>query len=723
MITSAWIGRLIAAVLVTAHSGAGGAVQAQPLDRPMRAIHLSGKWGANRYHAVEQWDPDGTEPLIPRDFAEAPPTAVMSVSVVQITPIRRASSRQFSNCPGNRDHFIGESFVQSTVQPVSQTATALLAGIVLAVAVPVAAQPLTSRVEGTVQDETGAVIPGASVTMTRVDTGVAQETAADERGLYLFPLVPAGTYTMQAGAAGFTTTVIEGVRVALNAPTSIDVVLEVGAVSETVVVAAAGPQSLLNTANAELSTNLSREQVRDLPLNGRGVTQLVLTQAGVTSPSGTRDASISGTRGTFNNFTLDGVNNQDSFIRTDALFGEIPVKESFIEEIGITTGNADVDDGLGASQTHFVTRSGGNTFATEVFLYHRNEAFNATNFFNKAAGLEKERLREHEYGFNVGGPIVRNRAFFFFNYEEERVPGSSSVVRTVLTDPARRGDFSYVRQDTGQLATVNLFNLSGLAPDPAMRSLVASTPGPNDASVGDGRNTAGYRFNAPRQLRRPVAGVSRRLRGEPAALAEGDVSSVHPGRTPNSVGNGIGSVFPGRPGAGQGSWRMLGSFGVTSSLGQSAVNEAHFGYQGTSVWFANNETFADGHRLSLSGFSNPVRNFLDQGRDDLTLELGNNLTWVNGAHTLKVGGSVRWNRVNAYNDAGLVPTYYLGFGVGNPDPLLPALFPGGISSDELDTASDAAGLARRSPWTKSRRRSTSSRERPGSWTARRSGAF
>ena len=189
---------------------------------------------------------------------------------VQITPIRRASSRQFSNCPGNRDHFIGESFVQSTVQPVSQTATALLAGIVLAVAVPVAAQPLTSRVEGTVQDETGAVIPGASVTMTRVDTGVAQETAADERGLYLFPLVPAGTYTVQAGAAGFTTTEIEGVRVALNAPTSIDVVLEVGAVSETVVVAAAGPQSLLNTANAELSTNLSREQVRDLGLFAGG---------------------------------------------------------------------------------------------------------------------------------------------------------------------------------------------------------------------------------------------------------------------------------------------------------------------------------------------------------------------------------------------------------------------------------------------------------------------
>ena len=569
-------------------------------------------------------------------------------------------------------------------------AAVLVTGILFATVVSAAAQPLTSRVEGTVQDETGAVIPGASVTMTKVDTGVARETATDERGLYLFPLVPAGTYTVQASAAGFTTTVVDDVRVALNAPTSIDVTLEVGPVTETVVVTAAGPQSLLNTANAELSTNLSREQVRDLPLNGRNVTQLALTQPGVTGPSGARTASISGTRGTFNNFTLDGVNNQDTFIRTDALFGDIPVKESFIEEIGITTGNADVDDGLGASQTHFVTRAGGNSFDTEVFFYHRNEAFNATNFFNKAAGLEKERVREHEFGFNVGGPIVRNRAFFFFNYEEERVPGSSSVVRTVLTDPARRGDFSYVRQDTGQLASVNLFNLSGLAPDPAMESLVASTPGPNDASVGDGRNTAGYRFNSP------DSSDARWL------VFRGDyvVNSRHSLKgtfhrftldTPNSVGNGIGSVFPGRPGAGQGSWRMLGSFGLTSSLGQSVVNEAHFGYKGSSVWFRNNETFPDGYHLSLSGFSNPVRNFLDQGRDDLTLELGNSLTWVKGAHTLKMGGSARWNRVNAYNDAGLLPTYYLGFGVGTPDPLVPALFPGGISADELDMASALLG--------------------------------
>ncbi len=563
---------------------------------------------------------------------------------------------------------------------------AFMAAIVVASAAPAAAQHLTSRVEGSVQDETGGFLPGASVTLTNVDTGVAQETITDERGLYVFPLVSEGTYRMAASVPGFTTTVVADVRVALNAATSVDFVVEIGQVTETVVVSATVAQSQLNTTNAELNTNILREQVQDLPLNGRNVTQLALTQLGVTGPGGARTASFSGGRGTFNNFTLDGVNNQDTFIRTDSLFGEIPVRDSFIEEISVTTGNADVDDGLGASQAHFVTRSGGNSFDTEVFAYHRNEAFNANNFFNKAAGLEKERLREHEYGFNIGGPIVRDKAFFFFNYEEQLQPGTASVVRTVLTDPARLGNFGYVRQDNGQLATVNLFDLSGASPDPAMQGLVASTPGPNDSSVGDGRNTAGYRFNSVDES------DSRWIvfRGDYVATPNHSLKGTFHRFTldvPNSVGSGIGSVFPGLPGAGQGSRRNLASFGLTSTIGNSIVNEARFGYQGYRAFFENNETFPDGHRLDFGVFSNPVRSFLDQGRETRNFELSDSLTWVRGAHTLKFGGGVRWTQVDAYNDGGLVPTYGLGFGVGNPDPLLPGLFPGGISSDELGTAS------------------------------------
>ena len=553
-------------------------------------------------------------------------------------------------------------------------------------AAPGAAQTLTSRVEGTVQDETGGLVPGASVTMTAAGTGVMRETVTNDRGLYLFPRIPPGTYRVEAALAGFRTTVIEDVRVALRAPTFINIVVEVGTPTQTVVATASEAQSLMNTANAEINANLSREQVRELPLSGRLVTHLALTQAGVTGPAGAPTASINGTRGTFNNYTLDGVTNQDALLRMNGLFGVIPPKESFIDEMSITTANSDVDAGLGASQTQLVTRSGTNALSTEAFFYHRNESFNANNFFNKLAGIEKNRTRVHEFGFNVGGPIIRDKFFFFANYEEERVPSTISVVRTVLTDSARRGDFSYVRQDNGRIATVNLFELTGIAPDPVVGSLVDLTPNPNDASAGDGRNTAGYRFNSPDATNANWLVVRGDYVINPGHSATG---SFHQFRrdTPNSVFAGIGAVFPGLPGAGQDSTQRLASFRMNSTVGPGLLNEARFGFQTYSAQFDNNETFPNGYRLSFGGFTNPVRNFMDQGRDVRNLELSNSLTWIQGDHTLKVGGGARWTRADSFNDAGLLPTYFLGFGTGHPDPLIPARFRGGISPDELSAAS------------------------------------
>ena len=564
------------------------------------------------------------------------------------------------------------------------------AGILFAVVIPASGQLLTSRVDGRVQDETGAIIPGASVTMANVDTEVLRETVTNDRGLFVLPQVPPGTYRVEVQTAGFKTTLIEDVRVALNAPTSIDVVVEVGVLAQTVVVTAAEAQSLVNAASAEINTNLSREQVQELPLNGRSVTQLVLTQAGVTSPGGTRSASINGTRGTYNNFTLDGINNQDGFIREDALFGVIPVQESFIEQINITTANSDVDAGLGASQTQFVTRSGSNAWHGEAFYYHRNEALNANNFFNNSAGIEKERLRTHQFGFNVGGPIVRDKLFFFVNYEEERQPHSDSVVRRVLTDSARAGDFGYVRQDNGQVATLNLYELTGITPDPTIQALVDLTPGPNDASVGDVRNTAGFRFNSPDDSDSDWFVFRGDYEIHPSHSATG---TFHQFRleAPNSVFNDIDAVFPGLAGGGQSSTRRLGSFSLRSALNQSTINEGRFGFQSYRARFFNDETFPEGYRLSFEGFTNPVRNFLDQGRDVRNLDLMDNVTWVKGSHTVTMGGGARWTQVDAFNDAGLLPTYTLGFGPGNPDPLVPELFPGGISSDELSTAAALLG--------------------------------
>ena len=564
----------------------------------------------------------------------------------------------------------------------------LCAGILFAAAILAHGQLLTSTVTGTVQDETGALIPGATVTITNVDTNVAWETVTNAYGYYVIPQVPPGPCRVEANLVGFRRAVVEGIQVQLDSPTSVDIVLEVGAVTQTVVVQADLNQSVLNEANAEISTILNREQVQELPLNGRSVTQLALTQAGVTSPAGTRSAVINGTRGTFNNFTLDGINNQDTLIRTDALFGVIPVQESFIEQINITTANSDVDAGMGASQTQFVTRSGSNEFRGEVFYYHRNDALNANNFFNNAAGIEKEKLLIHQFGFNFGGPVVADKLFFFVDYEEERTPSSASVVRQVLTDSARAGNFGYVRQDNDQVHTLNLFELTGTRPDPAIRALIDRTPASNDSSVGDGRNIAGFRFNSPDSSDADWFVFRGDYNPNPNHSVTG---SFHQFRidTPNSVFSGIDAVFPGQPGGGQASLRRLGSLSVRSVLGPNLVHEGRFGFQTSRPRFFNNETFPEGYRLMFAGgFSNPVRNFLDQGRDTRNIEWIDNLTWIHGNHAVKVGGSIRWTRVDDFDHGGLLPTYNLGFGTGNPDPLLPDDFPGGISSDERSTAAD-----------------------------------
>ena len=440
--------------------------------------------------------------------------------------------------------------------------------------------------DGRVLDQTGAVVPGVTVTLDqRRPPTWTRETTTNSSGLYVFPNVSQGTYSVEASADGFKTALVEDVQVALGAPANVDIVVEVGVVTQTVVVTAAETQSVMNEVNAEINTNLNREQVKDLPLNGRGVVQLALTQAGVTSPGGTRSVSINGGRGTFNNFTLDGINNQDTFIRTDALFGTIPVQESFIEEVSITTANADVDAGLGSSQTQFVTRSGGNAYHGEVFYYHRNDALNANNYFNNAAGIDKERVFIHQFGFNVGGPILKDKLFFFVNYEEERSPGTASVVRTVLTPSARAGNFSYVRQDNGQIATVNLFELSGFSPDPAIASLVDTTPLPNDSSVGDGRNTSGFRFNSIDKSDSPTGlccGVT--TRSTPATPSPGLSTSfawILPIRcsTPSAPSSRV------CPGAGQGSKRRLGSFALTSLLKPNVTNEARLGFQSSNPRF------------------------------------------------------------------------------------------------------------------------------------------
>ena len=242
----------------------------------------------------------------------------------------------------------------------------LTAGIVLAALLcvhPGWAQITTSRVDGVVTDASGGVVPRATVKLINTKTEVTREQLTNDSGLYVFPQVAPGSYRITVEMTGFKLATVSQVEVDVNVPRTVNVRLEIGDVSQSIEVTADLAGTLINTVNAELNTVVDREQIENLPLIGRNPTEFALMQAGVTGRGEiSRDASVNGTRGTYQNLTLDGINNQDNFIRTDGLFGVIPVRESFVQEFNLTTANSDVDAGMGSSQTKMVTRSGSNEY-------------------------------------------------------------------------------------------------------------------------------------------------------------------------------------------------------------------------------------------------------------------------------------------------------------------------------------------------------------------------
>lgn len=569
--------------------------------------------------------------------------------------------------------------------------TALLLLVLFA---PSAALPqlTTSRLDGTVKDQSGAVVPGASVTLTNMGTNLKATARTNESGLYVFPQVLAGRYRIGVEISGFKQAVVNDVKIEVAVPATLNIDLEVGGTSEVLQVSAAEAQPLLNTVNAEINTTVTQEQIQALPLNGRDPIQFALLQAGVTGSSQiARTASVNGTRGTFNNLTLDGINNQDNFIRTDGFFGVIPLRESFIQEFNLTTSNSEVDAGVGVAQTQLITRSGTNHFHGSAFYFHRNSALNSNLFFNNASGTEKPRVLNHQYGGNLAGPILKDKLFFFSDYEEERDPSGVSLVRTVLTPSARDGNFSYTRTDNGQFQTINLLQIAPVSADPAIRSLIGLTPQPNDSSTGDGRNLAGFRFNSPGDQ------TSRWL----VLRLDYALNSSHSIETsfkqfkfdlPNDPFNDIDAVFPGQLGGGQASTRRSGTVAWRTTFSPTLTNEARWGFQYAPVKFFTEETFSRGYRLSIPLIDNPVRNDLSQGRKAPIYEVSDNAFWVRGNHTVKFGGAFRWSTVDSFSDGGIVPLYTIGFGTGNVNPLATNLFPGGISANDLTAASSLLAL-------------------------------
>ncbi|MDI1241377.1 MAG: carboxypeptidase-like regulatory domain-containing protein, partial [bacterium] len=308
---------------------------------------------------------------------------------------------------------------------------ALLAAFVL-ISGSTLAQSGISSVNGTVVDAQGQVVAGATVKLTSTGQGTTRTTTTDGSGAYTFSAVTPGGYSLEVEASGFKRSIVRDVQALVDKSTSIPISLEVGAVTANVEVSAGGIENIVNTQDASLGNNFVSRQISQLPLEGRNVVGLLSLQPGVT-PEG----AVSGGRQDQSNITLDGVDVNDQQtglnIDQDAAFSAVlRVTPDSIEEFRVTTLNPDATKGRSAgAQVSLITKSGSNEFRGNLFEYHRNTLTSANDWFNNAAGIERPKLIRNLFGGSLGGPIVKDRIFFFYNYEGMREAKDAGVTQVV----------------------------------------------------------------------------------------------------------------------------------------------------------------------------------------------------------------------------------------------------------------------------------------------------
>ena len=367
----------------------------------------------------------------------------------------------------------------------------------------------SSSLSGTVTDASGAAIAGASLELSNSATGFKRSIVSEASGLYSFQQIPPGTYRLTVKATGFSVKSIEKLVLQVNSPATVPVALEVGQVTETISVEAATEQ--LNTTDASLGNAIGTQAIIELPLETRNPAGLLALQPGVTffgtsSTSANRlNGSISGSKTDQNNITLDGMDVNDQ--NTRAPFASVlRVTLDSVQEFRTTTGNPSADQGRGSgAQIALVTKSGSNEFHGSLYEYHRNTLTSANSFFNNRSGIERQKLIRNQFGASLGGPIQKNRLFFFANYEGRRDASDGSAVRIVPTASLRAGTVRYFNTSGGvstlSAAQLKTIDPAGLGVNQAVLDVLNKYPLPNDDTQGDGLNTSGYRFKAGTPLR------------------------------------------------------------------------------------------------------------------------------------------------------------------------------------------------------------------------------
>jgi hypothetical protein len=592
------------------------------------------------------------------------------------------------------------------------------------------AQGTTALMSGQITDPAGAAVPGAQITVTNIQTKAVVRTDSNERGEYALPSMPSGVYEMNVNHPGFKAARKTGIEMAAGVDANVNLRLEIGQSTETVTVEAGA--EIVQATSAELSSTITGRQINELPTATRNGMELFTMLPGAAETTSYRSTYINGLPLESINVTIDGLNTNDNWLKSqDGFFSYIMPSVDSLEEVTMSTAAGGVDStAQGGAQLKFTTKSGTNQYHGGVVWQHRNTFFNSNYYFNTINRTPRDIIKFNQGGFHVGGPIKKDKLLFFVNYEIYKLPSSATFTRTVLPPSGVAGNFSYCpttstaaqcASNPSLLKSVNVFSLAqqanaslpagarpyGTSVDPIVGKtlnqiwgLVGGLNIQNNQPTNDfNRDTLTYAANSTSSREFLTSRVDYNLTNQH------HLSFVMNYDWYTAVPDILNSVVPVYPGtgtilgsdinAGQRSRRFAGTVTLRSALSARLTNELRIGASGGTVLFFDAvaagafspfRSFNPTLGFGLSGITtnaNPSR------RNAPVKDLAETVSWVKGAHQFSFGGN--WQSVATWQQSiGTETIPGIAFGLATGDPantgstawLQTANFPG-ISSTDL----------------------------------------
>ena len=601
----------------------------------------------------------------------------------------------------------------------------------------VLAQTGMTSLHGTVFDKSGAAVAGAKVTLVNAAQGLQRDAVTPSTGAFEFLALPPGTYLLTVEKEGFNKHEQSHLQLLVNVPTTVNVTLQVGAVTTTVEVSVQA--AALNTTDASLGVAFGEKQVKDLPLEGRNVPDLLTLQPGVTytgnrsdtSADDTRSGAVNGARSDQGNLTLDGIRINDE--GGHAFTAVLPVTLDSVQEFRVTTTNSNADQGgTSGAQVALVTKSGTDEFHGSAYEYNRNTYTSANDYFNKIAQLQNctlpnpnacnkaPQLIRNIFGGSLGGPIKKDRLFLFLNYEgtrraEQIVSSGEQVPSQAMRDGVLQylctlnsdgsfntsacpgGPAAAVQGQSGKTYTpqpgymalspqqLQQIDPAHLGPNTAALQYFQSLPLANSNTTGDGYNYQGFVYAAPTSNTQNVYIA----RADYNITSDGKQHLSVLGALNNNAGDACGGCQPYFPGEPPQLSTVNYSKGIivgySAVIRPSLVSNFHYGFIRESLGTIGNSyqpwvIFNFGQSITrTASFQRPTNNFSED------------LSWLRGKHTLQFGGYVALTRepqqsyASSFDTASMNSSYTTTSGFADRNsPLNPAQNP--IGSGPCDPA-------------------------------------